>query len=160
MSPRSWLLKAAAVGLTASSLAFVAGAAQVASASPKLTVSTGSVATRHAGSDVFCGGVAYAPPGGGYGTPSQATDAIIGSPGYEQGYTWKVQGNVGTPVGAQALGFDSNGHAEWYNIGVSFGDGSGTVPWGNILAYPEVRVESGAINGVEVTWSCNSSPPT
>lgn len=103
---------------------------------------------------MFCGGAAYAPPGGGYGLPSQATDAIIGSPGYEQSYTWTVQGNFGTLVAAQALGFDSNGNAEWYNVGVSFDGGTGVVPWGNVLAYPEVRVESGTGNGVEVTWTC------
>lgn len=101
-----------------------------------------------------CGGAAYAPPGGAWGVPSRASVAYFGSPGYYKYYSWQVQGNYPTLVAAQGLGFDARGHAQWYNVGVSYSGSSGSVPWGNILAYPQIRVRSGSGNGVIVTWGC------
>jgi hypothetical protein len=101
-----------------------------------------------------CGGAAYAPPGGGWGAPSQANVGFIGSPGYRKSYTWQVQGNFKTLVAAQGRGFDSSGRSQWYDVGISSDGGSGSVPWGNILAYPQFRVRSGSGNGVQVTWQC------
>lgn len=155
MNPRSWLIKLIAIGATASGLALTPAIAGAASAPHKPMAGTVSVAMRNTASAAYCGGAAYAPPGGGYGLASQASEAIIGSPGYKQSYKWTVQGNFSTLVAVQALGFDSNGHSQWYNIGLpSFSGGSGFAPWGSVLAYPELRAESGTGNGVIVTWTC------
>ena len=155
MNGRSWVLKVLAAVATSSALALASSVANAASASHKSAAGTVSAMDLHTASSAYCGGAAYAPPGWqGYGVPSQTSDAIIGSPGLAITYSWTVQGNFGTAVAVQALGFDSNGNGTWYNIGVSFEGGSGVVPWGNVLAYPELRAESGTGNGVFVTWNC------
>jgi hypothetical protein len=118
-----------------------------------MAIGTGATAVPRSADAAYCGGSAYAPPGGAWGVPSQASVAIIGSSGFSKGYTWKVEGNVPTTVGAQAWGFDNSGQGRWYNIGVSSKGGSASVPWGNVLAYPRIRVQSGWV-GVQVSWTC------
>jgi hypothetical protein len=118
-----------------------------------VAIASGALAAPRNAYAASCSGTAYAPPGGAWGPVSTSSVAVIGSPGYRQSYTWHVQGNVPTPIGAQAWGFDSAGQGHWYGLGVSSTGGSGSVPWGNVLAYPRFRAQSGFV-GAFVTWTC------
>jgi hypothetical protein len=106
-----------------------------------------------AGATARCGGAAWAPPGA-WGPASTSPVAVAGHPGYRQGYSWSVEGNVPTLVCAQGKGYDQNGNVQWNGLGCSGDGGNGVAPWGNLLGQPQLRARSLSINGVIVSWRC------
>lgn len=103
-----------------------------------------------------CSGSAYAPPfSGKYGKPGQANTAVAGHPGYRQGYSVTVAGDVGHAA-VQIKGYTPQGKPFWKGIGAANSGDTlrGSVYWGNGLAMPAVRAAAPASPGVFVNFSC------
>ena len=70
--------------------------------------------------------------------------AVFGSPGWKVGYAWAVQAGSNARICVQGLGFVTPASGpkkrKWYSMGCGSA-GSGTAPWGNAAAYPEVRAK-------------------
>lgn len=105
-----------------------------------------------------CSGRAYgAPSSGDVGAPGLADTAIAGHPGYRQGYSWYVEGDVGRAA-IELRGYDGPDlHEVWTGVGLwePGTGGQGFVPWGNSLATPAIRVAVPfGSPGVFVSFSC------
>ena len=79
--------------------------------------------------------------------------AIFGSPGRSQYYSVSAKGNIPTLLCCEGKGY--RGTREfWKSIGCSNnGPVTGTVQWGNNLAYPEVYCK-GIPTGAFYSWKC------
>lgn len=100
-----------------------------------------------------CSGTAFGAPMT-WGPESSARVNVMGHPGYTKSYSFEVVSNA-SPVVVQALGFNEKGEHLWYTIGVGAAQrASGTVPWGNRMAVPKVRVMSSNVLGATVRWWC------
>jgi hypothetical protein len=105
-----------------------------------------------------CHGRAYGVPSSGhYGSPATGSSAVAGHPGFREHYSWNVEGNVGR-ASIELRSFDEGTQAEqWYGVG-PWSSGSGgatTVPWGNVLAQPAIRVlVPYGSPGVFVSFTC------
>jgi hypothetical protein len=134
--------------LAATAVALAGGAAvgaPAAGAADRTPASDGPVT-------ILSKGTAYAPPGGEWGAVSRGDAAILGHPGHRVGYSWRVRPGSSTQVCAQARGFNAQSRSTWYAVGCG-SSGSGTVPWGNNGAYPELRVRSlNILTGGIVDW--------
>lgn len=100
----------------------------------------------------FCGGTVYGPPGT-WGATSQGSCGVFGHPGYKRGYTWAAANvSIFTTGCVQGRGYNASQNAQWYSL--SCGSiGSGTVPWGNVLAKPATRALSqGTPFGFTASW--------
>lgn len=103
-----------------------------------------------------CSGTAYAPPfSGQYGDPGKADTSVFGSPGWKQGYSVKNETDL-AGLAVQVRGFDDAGHEQWYGIGALAPGGHVeiSVPWGNVVAYPEVRAAAPGSPGGKVSFNC------
>ena len=80
-----------------------------------------------------CGGSAIATPVKySYG---KGSCSIWGFPGLKVTYRWTAKDQY---AAMQAYGIDAGGADRWYNCGS--GGGACTVPWGNHIATPKIRV--------------------
>ncbi|WP_329049112.1 hypothetical protein OG738_40830 [Amycolatopsis sp. NBC_01488] len=71
-------------------------------------------------------------------------------PGRTQGYSFTVTNNQMACV--QGWGFDaSHPKGRWFDIGCGL-SGHATVPWGNVLAEPMVRVKANSLLPTLVNW--------
>ncbi|MEV8611315.1 hypothetical protein AB0383_25895 [Amycolatopsis sp. NPDC051373] len=76
--------------------------------------------------------------------------SVFGSPGRKQGYSFTVTNNQTACV--QGWGFDSaHPKGGWFDIGCGV-SGHMTVPWGNVLGEPQVRVKSVSILPTLLDW--------
>jgi hypothetical protein len=68
--------------------------------------------------------------------------ALFGNNSTRVGYSWAVQAGSNALICVQGLGFVTPASGpkkrKWYSMGCG-SSGSGTAPWGNAAAYPEVR---------------------
>jgi hypothetical protein len=118
-----------------------------------------------------CGGRAYAPPGAGlsWGNWTNSTCVKGGYPGAMLTYHWYVPWPSSGQVCVQAMGFRRvtlppwrwNGHfyvrQYSYDVRTNFSGGCGrsgyvTVPWNNVMAYPQIRAASQVWSGVPVAF--------
>jgi hypothetical protein len=99
------------------------------------------------GGDCYSG--AYAPPGGGWGpTFTSQCAAIFGSTGYQLPISFTVVNSTDTPVCLQGYSYEDH---SWHLIGCGT-SGEGTIPWGAVIAYPEVQAASAGLSGTELWW--------
>lgn len=76
--------------------------------------------------------------------------AVFGYPGYERIYNWANGSNVQLCV--QAKGWNGAGAETWYVLGCQ-GNQDWLVPWGNTLAYTQVRGKSlSGATGAGYSW--------
>jgi hypothetical protein len=116
------------------------------------TLLLGLVLSAVAAAPALADGVAYAPFGYSWGPTSVSDTAVFGSPGLRKGYSWRVQFGSDTQVCAQAWGFNAaHPHGAWFGAGCG-SSGSASVPWGNVLANPKLRVHSITLTGGFVPW--------
>lgn len=103
----------------------------------------------------FCGATAFANGLGNWGSPSYCNVAVFGSVGWTQGYAWSSAKGIANPRGcAQGLGFNAQKVQTWYGLGVCGQGDAYSIPWGNVLATPGVRVKSLSIPvGFNADWS-------
>ena len=98
-----------------------------------------------------CGGSAAAGLAGAWGVISYSNCNVWGSPGWTQGYAWNSM-DPARSVCVQGRGFNASGVGTWYGIGCG-SSATVEVPWGNILATPQVRAMSNAVLlGNTVSW--------
>ena len=97
----------------------------------------------------YGGGSCYAPPFV-FGPVCNSWGAVVGSPNWKVTYSVTVNGNAGTLVCCEGLGY--NPGEQWTSIGCGYEDFSGTVPWGNVAAMPSIKCK-GAPFGATLSWS-------
>jgi hypothetical protein len=99
-----------------------------------------------------CIGAAWGPPGA-WGPKAEASCSVAGHRGFRMSYGWYVLPQSNSDACVQGQGFDSNGRPQWYSLGCGRSNVA-SVPWGNILAKPAIRVRSISIPlGVPVNFS-------
>ncbi|MFC9971661.1 hypothetical protein ACFVH6_12275 [Spirillospora sp. NPDC127200] len=78
-----------------------------------------------------CGGIAYPAPNGGWGPESVSGCGHAGHHGSTLGIKWKSD--------RKACLDAQGGDGRWYSLGCA-AEGRGSVPWGNTLGMPKVKV--------------------
>jgi hypothetical protein len=79
--------------------------------------------------------------------------ALAGNRGYRAGYTIANVSSVS--ICSQGKGYNAAGTMGWYGLGCrgSGGEGGGTVPWDNVLAYTQARGMSlSGVTGASYQW--------
>jgi hypothetical protein len=81
---------------------------------------------------------------------SKSGCSVFGSPGRTQGYRFTVTNSSSACV--QGWGFDSaHPKGGWFDVGCGQ-SGRMSVPWGNVLGEPQVRVKSISLLPVLIDW--------
>ena len=100
-----------------------------------------------------CGGIVNGPPFTmSWGLTSTGQCGVFGSPGYRRPYSWDTNLASFTTGCVQGRGFNSSQTQTWYTVGGCGSKGSGTVPWGNVLASPATRARSNGTAGFTAQW--------
>lgn len=86
---------------------------------------------------------------------SRSRTATAGGPNLLWRYSVTLQPGANAFISVSVKGFTGS-HAVWYGVGTfDGGTFSRTVPWGNNLAHPEIRVyNAGPAAAPAVDWSC------
>jgi hypothetical protein len=71
------------------------------------------------------------------------------------GYGVTLHPGANAFVSAEAKGFDAMGTETWYGLGTSSTNLRRVVPWGNVIAYPAIKVlNNGPALAPPVDWNC------
>ena len=85
---------------------------------------------------------------------SKGNTYVFGTFGRRQYYTVSVKGNLRPLVCCEGKGY-RNGKAYWGSLGCrNSGSVSGSVEWGNVAAYPEVRCKGDGLGGAFYSFNC------
>lgn len=92
----------------------------------------------------------------------QSIQSLAGSPGFQKGYTFVVCGACNQTNSGQGLGYYQgyNGStfgvwAKWYGLNAAWSGhtGGGSVPWGNVWAYPKFKAKCATTPVCSGEWS-------
>jgi hypothetical protein len=71
------------------------------------------------------------------------------------GYGVTLHPGANAHISAEAKGFDAMGTETWYGLGTSSTNLRRVVPWGNVIAYPAIKVLNiGPALAPPVDWTC------
>lgn len=105
---------------------------------------------------VRCGGGGEAPLFG--WADHRSATSVGGYNGVRISYVGGVSGGNRSAAAIQLRGFE-NGREVWVGIGARNSTWAGSVPWGNSLAHPAIRVQTVGVFPVRVSFDCRVEHP-